>query len=64
MNSKDMYRLLKEVQADYVAMARDLNYRKRGLVKPYDPWTLPLVRAMQDALNQLALEAKIYSQPK
>lgn len=57
MNAKYIHGLLKEVQADYVAMVYELNKHKRR-IRPVDPWRMPLVRIIQDALNQLALEIK------
>lgn len=59
MNAKDMHRLLKEVQSDYIAMVRELNKHKRR-IRPIDPWKLPIVIAIDDALCQLAVESKIY----
>lgn len=58
MTPKEVHDLLADVQADYIAMVRELNGHKRR-VNPVDPWSLPLVERLERAKIDLAMVAGI-----
>ena len=58
MTPREAHDLLKDVQADYIGMVHEMNRIKR-LVKPVDPWKLPLVERMEKGICDLRLAAGI-----
>ena len=56
MKPLEVYEILTEVQKDYAGMVRELNAHKR-MVKPVDPWGLPLMQKLQTARRDLAMVA-------
>lgn len=58
MKPLEVYHLLRDVQADYVAMVREMNVLKRR-IHPVDPFKLPLVQRMEKAIYDLGIVADV-----